>query len=144
MITCTYHKALPRKLPQYLHTLFQLALAQEQVQAQTQSSSKGGPGRGPDSSSSSSSTIAESVVDQVLYLAKKSKPQSQGQGDPYPDAELEWLATMAFNRAVDFYRDSADEECKRWAGKAIEVADLVSGEGGLGGLLRRNLGMLGL
>lgn len=47
---------------------------------------------------------------------------------------------------MDFYRDSEDAECLRWAGKAIEVAELVRAETGglLVGLLRRNLGGLGL
>lgn len=73
----------------------------------------------------------------------------------YSNEELEWLATVAFNRAMDFYLVSADEECRRWAGKAIEVADLVggcriAGNGGgngagtsaLGRLLRGNLAKL--
>ena len=47
---------------------------------------------------------------------------------------------MTFNRAVDFYLSSADEECKRWAGKAIEMADLEGGA--LGRLLRAKLAKL--
>lgn len=51
-----------------------------------------------------------------------------------------------FNRAVDFYRDAADADCLRWAGKAIEVAELVrgDGEGVLVDLMRRNLSVLGI
>lgn len=61
----------------------------------------------------------------------------------YPDEELEWLATMTFNRAVDFYLASMDEECRRWAGKAIELADLMQkDEGRLVGLLRNNFAKL--
>lgn len=61
----------------------------------------------------------------------------------YPNEELEWLATMTFNRAIDFYLVSSDEECRRWAGKAIEVADLVGyNHGALGRLLRANLAKL--
>lgn len=61
----------------------------------------------------------------------------------YPNEELEWLATMTFNRAIDFYLVSADEECRRWAEKAIEVADLVGyNQGALGRLLRANLAKL--
>ena len=41
---------------------------------------------------------------------------------------------------MDFYLSSADEECKRWAGKAIEMADLEGGA--LGRLLRANLAKL--
>lgn len=72
-------------------------------------------------------------------------------GGCYPNEELEWLATVAFNRAMDFYLVSADEECRRWARKAIEVADLVdgcsiagngAGASVLGRLLRGNLAKL--
>lgn len=47
---------------------------------------------------------------------------------------------------MDFYRVSEDGNCRRWAGKAIELAELVD-EGGnyeLEELLRRKLGLLGL
>jgi hypothetical protein len=40
----------------------------------------------------------------------------------YPAEELEWLATSTFNRAVDFYCASQDENCKRWAEKALDLA----------------------
>lgn len=51
---------------------------------------------------------------------------------------------MAFNRAVDFYLASADEDCRRWGRKAIEMADLAHRDGVLGQLLRGNMGRLGL
>lgn len=106
---------------------------------------------------SNNTSIAEAVLDQVLALARRRTNTHRdtntgsvsgsvpGPGSGYPVDELEWLATTAFNRAVDFYRDSEDARCRRWAGKAIEVAELVDGGGsGLGQLMRRNLGMLGL
>lgn len=43
---------------------------------------------------------------------------------------------MAFNHAIDLYLLSAESDCKRWAEKAIELADLV--QGALGQLLRGN------
>lgn len=56
---------------------------------------------------------------------------------------------------MDLYIVSAEEDCKRWAGKAIELADLVgcyhvddngngSDNGALGRLLRGNLARLGI
>ncbi|OJJ32366.1 hypothetical protein ASPWEDRAFT_175647 [Aspergillus wentii DTO 134E9] len=98
-------------LPRYLRCLFQLAI------------------------SATDTALAESVVHQVLALAHQARTKS---GTPYPNEELEWLATMAFNRAVDFYLGSADGDFRRWAGKAIEMADLVRDQGILGRLLRQN------
>ena len=63
----------------------------------------------------------------------------------YPDDELEWLAAVAFNRAVDFFVESAESVCRRWAAKAILLADLIHVDGGaLGRLLRGNLAKLGV
>lgn len=45
----------------------------------------------------------------------------------YPPTELEWLATTAFNVAVDFYVQEKDEKCKEWAGKALTLADWADG-----------------
>ena len=44
--------------------------------------------------------------------------------DPYPREELEWLATTAFNRAVDYYCASDDGVCTRWAERAMAIATL--------------------
>lgn len=100
--------------------------------------------------------VAEAVLDQVLALARRSRAQdsssdpnpnlSPGSCAGYPVDELLWLATMVFNRAVDFYRFSEDGNCRRWAGKAIELAELADKDGNyeLRQLLRRKLGLLGL
>ncbi|MCJ1468724.1 hypothetical protein MMC07_007354 [Pseudocyphellaria aurata] len=47
------------------------------------------------------------------------------QAKPYPTEELEWLATTAFNKAVDFYCASQTVECRRWAEKALSIAELI-------------------
>ncbi|KAL8780846.1 MAG: hypothetical protein Q9194_000700 [Teloschistes cf. exilis] len=44
--------------------------------------------------------------------------------ETYPTEELEWVATTAFNRAVEFYSTSQDKTCRRWAEKAISLAEL--------------------
>lgn len=53
----------------------------------------------------------------------------------YPREELEYLSTEAFNHAVDLYHlslQSRSEEnadtARRWARKAIELAELIRGE----------------
>lgn len=101
--------------------------------------------------------LAESILDQSISLAcgydedtntnkdNSAIATSNGKNNKYdyPNDELEWLATMTFNRAIDFYLVSADEECRRWAGKAIIIADLVKyNHGALGRLLRANLAKL--
>ncbi|KAL3469881.1 meiosis protein SPO22/ZIP4 like-domain-containing protein [Aspergillus californicus] len=88
--------------------------------------------------------LAESILDQVLLLAQNTpNPNTDTQAQPqpqYPKDELHWLATVAFNRAVEFYLISADTECRRWAKKAIQLADLIEGDRvELGRLLRENL-----
>ena len=54
----------------------------------------------------------------------------------YPPEEMEWLATTAFNRAVDFYCASQDAECRRWAEKALRLGRAVPDGGRLGELLQ--------
>lgn len=49
---------------------------------------------------------------------------------PLPPEETEWLATTAFNHAVDFYFAKQDELCKKWAFKAFDLAHLC-GDGGV-------------
>ncbi|KAL2846565.1 hypothetical protein BJX68DRAFT_268648 [Aspergillus pseudodeflectus] len=80
--------------------------------------------------------LAESVLDQALFLARDN-PR-------YPREELEWLAITAFNQAAEFFSASADEECQRWAGKAVALADCITDYAGgkLGCLLRENLAKL--
>lgn len=55
---------------------------------------------------------------------------------PYPAEELEWLATTTFNKAVDFYCASQNVECRRWAEKALSIADSMADRGALHELLQ--------
>ncbi|RAH66618.1 uncharacterized protein BO66DRAFT_474137 [Aspergillus aculeatinus CBS 121060] len=122
--TTTTTTTMYQTLPQYLHVLYQLALDASQ----------------PD--------LAESVLDQVLVLVR------DWQMTGFPAVEVQWMASVAFNRAVDFYLAGEDGECRRWAGKAIALADLLvvvvvdgvggedGGGGALGELLRARYGKL--
>lgn len=58
---------------------------------------------------------------------------------PYPAEELEWIATTAFNHAVDYYCQEEDDACKMWAGKAINVASLLSDNGVLQKIMEEKL-----
>ncbi|KAI9856788.1 MAG: hypothetical protein M1824_005259 [Vezdaea acicularis] len=67
--------------------------------------------------------IAEQLLDQAARVAHDTRLNAT---PPYPEEELEWLSTTAFNRGVDFYCASDDESCRRWAEKAIGVAGEMS------------------
>ncbi|PYH44221.1 uncharacterized protein BP01DRAFT_85144 [Aspergillus saccharolyticus JOP 1030-1] len=101
--------------PRYLHVLYQLALEAHEDR------------------------LAESVLDQVLVLVRDCKTEG------FPPTEMQWMAAVAFNRAVDFYLAAKDVECRRWAEKAIALAEVggVDGDGGaLARLLRGRYGKL--
>ncbi|GLA20806.1 hypothetical protein AnigIFM62618_009780 [Aspergillus niger] len=111
-----------KSLPRYIRCLFQLSLDTAEYQ------------------------LAESILDQALILAQGKQTETGNDNkrplSGYPDDEIRWLSTVAFNRAVDYYLAVADMHCRRWAGKAISLADLVEDDGALGRLLRGKLEML--
>lgn len=89
--------------------------------------------------------IAEEVLEHAYTLArdlprKKTSPKRQDAG--YPQEELEWLATTAFNRAIDFYLASDDVSSKRWCGKALDLAQLMSDNGSLHSVLQEKFACL--
>ncbi|KAH1858370.1 hypothetical protein KXX54_000725 [Aspergillus fumigatus] len=126
-IICSFHSspspsfsagAFLQKLPRYLRCLFQIALEAKDY------------------------SLAESVLHQAIVLAR------DGSADAdlpflYPSDELKWLASMGFNRAVDLYVASVDEDCRKWGDIAITLADLIRDDGGaLLRLLRQNYAKL--
>lgn len=50
--------------------------------------------------------------------------------------ELEWIATTAFNKAVDFFVTEDDQSCRRWAEKALNVAACCMDDGRLQNILQ--------
>ncbi|THY47967.1 hypothetical protein D6C98_06905 [Aureobasidium pullulans] len=74
-------------------------------------------------------------LDQAHAIANKAAMQQIP--EPYPVEELEWLATTAFNHAVDLWFASVDEgdgqdTAKAWAEKALMLSGAVTiGEGAL-------------
>ncbi|KAJ5618456.1 hypothetical protein N7528_007099 [Penicillium herquei] len=48
----------------------------------------------------------------------------------YPPSEIAYLATIAFNQALDFYAEEKDADHQRWAEKAIELAEKIETEDG--------------
>ncbi|KAL5345161.1 sporulation-specific protein 22 [Pseudogymnoascus australis] len=99
------------KLSRYMRCLFRLGLSS---------------GDGP---------LAESLLEQVSELASSAENSETA----YPLEELEYVATTAFNRAVDYYCTGEDDACRRWAGKAVEVAGFCGDGGGLRNLLQEKL-----
>ncbi|KUJ18222.1 SPO22-domain-containing protein [Mollisia scopiformis] len=98
------------KLAKYMRCLFQIAISDN-----------------PD--------IAEQLLDQIQNHAEDAAESEQ----PYPSEELEWVATKAFNHAVDLYCTGDDENCKNWAGRALNIAHYVNDEGNLEKLLQSKL-----
>ncbi|EUC48226.1 hypothetical protein COCMIDRAFT_87783 [Bipolaris oryzae ATCC 44560] len=60
----------------------------------------------------------------------------------YPKTELEWLATTAFNRAIDYYVQENDEKAKKWAEKAFVVAQWIDDAGATRDFLMKRFSIL--
>lgn len=76
--------------------------------------------------------IAVELLDRVCGIAQEAKDTPH----PYPAQEIDYLATKAFNYAIDLYSKDQDEKCRDWAGKAILLAGFTGDEGNLERLLR--------
>ena len=74
-------------------------------------------------------TFALKLLQQAADMAKKGYEGSSDQ--KYPEAELQWLSTTAFNRAVDFLSAGQYEASKEWIEGALEVARYAGDEGAL-------------
>ena len=85
--------------------------------------------------------VVESIVDEALLLTRDSS--NKGKQECYPSDELQWLSSTLFNLAVDYHVAGKGMEAKKWAGKAVEVADALGrnlkGGGGDDGSLARML-----
>ena len=82
--------------------------------------------------SNTTTAVSLHLLSQISNLAQ----HSEATETRYPDDELEYLATTAFNKAVDFYCIEDDDSCKKWAEKAIEIAGFLQDRGSLAGMLR--------
>jgi hypothetical protein len=98
--------------------------------------------------------LLDEITSQALVLANSPRGEVGMTGHDeirwYPADELEWLCTMLFNLAVDFYVAEEAEAARRWAWKALEVADVLAAAGEVGGdggvlvrVLRERMGKLG-
>ncbi|KAJ5505097.1 Meiosis specific protein SPO22 [Penicillium fimorum] len=132
----TFQRDFRVSLPRYLHCLFSLAV---------------GPPRHINTTgidfldvTMADAEVAEEVLDRVLAIGDKEagveevkheqedlnsiQPNSTLRDEfTYPAAELIKIAMVAFNKATEFYRATRDEDCQRWANKAIRIAQLAPG-----------------
>ncbi|KAJ5437596.1 Meiosis specific protein SPO22 [Penicillium cf. griseofulvum] len=94
--------------------------------------------------------VAEDVLDRVLEIASEeagveqpgyNEQQDLNSDQPdsrlcdeftYPAAELIKIATVAFNKATDFYRATRDEDCQRWAEKSYSYCSACAWSSGHG------------
>ncbi|KAG9232181.1 meiosis protein SPO22/ZIP4 like-domain-containing protein [Amylocarpus encephaloides] len=84
--------------------------------------------------------VAESLLEQVASNSK----EASGTDHPYPSEELDWMATRAFNHAVDLYCLDQDDACRNWASKALNIAHFCNDNGALEAFLRERFAVLRL
>ncbi|KIW01266.1 uncharacterized protein PV09_07305 [Verruconis gallopava] len=96
------------KLAKYLRCFFQLTLGKED-------------------------SLAVHCIDQVTSIANKCKIGK----NPYPLAELEWMAITAFNHSVTCYCIKDDVSCQLWAEKAMMLASHADDGGALSDELQK-------
>jgi len=79
-------------------------------------------------------TLAIKLLDEACNKAR----ELQESDVRWPEEELEWMASMAFNHAIDLYGVQEMDRAKEWATKAINLAHYCSDEGGLEKTLQTN------
>ncbi|KAH4247441.1 hypothetical protein HBI05_045310 [Parastagonospora nodorum] len=86
----------------------------------------------------------EKISINCIELAVTVATKHHGETDRYPATELEWLATTAFNHAVDYYMQENDEACTKWAQHAFVLSQWLEDGGALRDLLMEKYASLGL
>ncbi|KAK4133190.1 SPO22-domain-containing protein [Trichocladium antarcticum] len=66
--------------------------------------------------------LAMRLLDEACSKARELRESEAG----WPEEEIEWMATTAFNHAIDCYSAHETERSKEWAGKAINLAHYCS------------------
>ncbi|PMD45090.1 SPO22-domain-containing protein [Hyaloscypha variabilis F] len=84
------------------------------------------------------------VAEQLLDKAHEQAEEAAETDQPYPNEELEWIATRSFNYAVDLYCAGDEDGCKNWAAKALNIAHYCSDDGALERQLQNKLVVLKL
>jgi len=72
--------------------------------------------------------ISVKLVEQAASLARRG---TEMRNDPYPEDELQWLATTAFNKAVDLLAVENRQAADQWMEAALELARYAADNGSL-------------
>lgn len=72
--------------------------------------------------------ISVKLVEQAAVLARRG---TEMRNDPYPEDELQWLATTAFNKAVDLLAVEDRQAADQWMEAALELARYAADNGSL-------------
>ncbi|KAK3696048.1 sporulation-specific protein 22 [Vermiconidia calcicola] len=72
--------------------------------------------------------FALKLLGQAAQMAKKGR---DGKSDVFPETELMWIATTAFNKSVDLLALGVTEGCQPWIDGALELARFAADNGAL-------------
>lgn len=72
--------------------------------------------------------FALKLLQQAAGMARRGR---DGRDAMFPENELQWLATTAYNKAVDLMSNGAEEDMMRWIDGALELARYAADEGAL-------------
>lgn len=72
--------------------------------------------------------ISVKLVEQAAALARRG---TEMRNDPYPEDELQWLATTSFNKAVDLLAVENRQAADQWMEAALELARYAADNGSL-------------
>ena len=78
--------------------------------------------------STESQRKTDMIVDQAVTTARTHGFSDTGESG-YPPQEMEYLATMTFNRAIDAYCDSNEALFDKLARQALQMADVLQDAG---------------
>ena len=81
--------------------------------------------------------VSIKLVEQAASLARRG---TEMRNDPYPEDELQWLATTAFNKAVDLLAVENRQAAEQWMEAALELARYAADNGSLHAQLTRTRG----
>jgi hypothetical protein len=70
----------------------------------------------------------------LIQAADMARKGYEGKTEAFPDMELQWLSTTAFNRAIDLLSEGV-ESCRPWLDGALELARYSADNGALHAIL---------
>ncbi|KAG8414087.1 sporulation-specific protein 22 [Metarhizium acridum] len=83
-------------------------------------------------------TTALQIISQIIKVAHESREAST----LLPRTDVEWIAAITFNHAIDYYARSEETPCRVWAAKSMELAEYLDDNGRLAKTMRDRFGQL--